>query len=243
MQTKITLSCMALVVSITSFLSACNVVGQHVKGSGNVIKEERKVPSFHKIKVEGSMNVYLAQGPEKNAVIEAEDNIAPLVELIDDGGRLKVRFRRDVNINTRKGVNVYLTTPELDDIALAGAGDMKLMDKFNSKEDMKISLSGSGNLKGTINAPAVKASIAGSGNMYLEGETRTVNISIAGSGDYVGDGLLSEEAKISIAGSGNANVHASMKLDAKIAGSGDVKYKGNPSISSSVAGSGSVRKI
>lgn len=189
------------------------------------------------------MNVFLSQGTEKKAVIEAEDNIAPLVELVNEDGRLKVRFRHNTNVSTHKGVNVYLTTPEVDEVALAGAGDVKLVDKFNSKEEMKINLSGSGNLNGTINAPEVKASIAGSGNMNLQGETKAVRISIAGSGDYVGDNLLSEEAEVKIAGSGDASVHASVKLDAKIAGSGDVKYKGNPNVSSSVAGSGSVRKI
>nr|WP_295867201.1 head GIN domain-containing protein [uncultured Chitinophaga sp.] len=242
MQTKITLCCVAVTLAIAGLFSAC--IGQNrVKGSGNVIKEERNAPSFHKIKVEGSMNVFLSQGPAKKAVIEAEDNIAPLVELVEDGDRLKVRFRHNTNISTRKSVNIYLTTPDVEEVSLAGSGDMKLVDKFNSKEEMKISLSGSGNMNGTINAPEVKASIAGSGNMYLQGETKTVNVSIAGSGDYVGDGLLSEEAEVKIAGSGDASVHASVKLEAKIAGSGDVKYKGNPTVSSSVAGSGSVKKI
>lgn len=243
MQAKIPHYCTAVALAVAGLFSSC--IGQNrVKGNGHVIKEERSVPSFHRIKVEGSMNVFLSQGTEKKAVIEAEDNIAPLIEMIDDqDGRLKVRFRDDANISTRKGVNIYLTTPELDDVALTGSGDIKLVDKFNSKDDMKISLSGSGNLNGTINAPAVKASIAGSGDMNLQGETKAVKVSIAGSGDYVGDGLLSEEAEVKIAGSGDAAVHASVKLDAKIAGSGDVKYKGNPSVSSSVAGSGSVRKM
>ncbi|MGN7820386.1 head GIN domain-containing protein [Chitinophaga sp. 22536] len=242
MQTKITLCCMTVALSIAGLFSAC--IGQNrVKGSGNVIKEERDAPSFHKIKVEGSMNVFLSQGAAKKAVIEAEDNIAPLVELVNEDSRLKVRFRHDANVFTRKGVNVYLTTPEVDEIALSGSGDIKLVDKFNSKDEMKLTLSGSGNLNGTINAPEVKASIAGSGNMNLQGETKAVRVSVAGSGDYVGDNLLSEDAEVKIAGSGDAAVHASVKLEAKIVGSGDVKYKGNPNVSSSVAGSGSVRKI
>lgn len=233
---------MTVALSIAGLFSACT--GQNrVKGSGNVIKEERDAPSFHKIKLEGSMNVFLSQGAAKKAVIEAEDNIAPLVELVNEDGRLKVRFRHDANVFTRKGVNVYLTTPEVDEIALSGSGDIKLVDKFNSKDEMKLTLSGSGNLNGTINAPEVKASIAGSGNMNLQGETKAVRVSIAGSGDYVGDNLLSEDAEVKIAGSGDAAVHASVKLEAKIVGSGDVKYKGNPNVSSSVAGSGSVRKI
>jgi hypothetical protein len=238
------LLCQAIVAfSASTLLFSCDVIGQNrVKGNGHVIKEDRQVPAFHKLKVEGSMNVYLSQGPAKAAVIEAEDNIAPLIELREEDDRLVVAFKKGVSVSTHKELNVYLTTPEIDEASLAGSGDLKLDGKFNTRSDAKFSLSGSGNLKGNINAPAVKASIAGSGNMKLEGETRDVKLSIAGSGDFDGDGLLSENVSVTIAGSGDADVYASVKLEAKIAGSGNIKYKGSPQISSSVTGSGSIQK-
>jgi hypothetical protein len=238
------LLCQAIVASSASvLLYSCDVIGQNrVKGNGHVIKEERQVAPFHRIKVEGSMNVYLTQGAAKAAVIEAEDNIAPLVELVEEEGRLVVRLKRGVSISTHKDLNVFLTTPEVNEASLAGSGDLKLDGKFTSRSDVKFSLSGSGNLKGEINAPAVKASIAGSGDMNLKGETKEMSLSIAGSGNFEGDELLSENVNVNIAGSGDADVYASVKLDAKIAGSGNVNYKGTPQISSSVAGSGSISK-
>ncbi|MGF6846385.1 hypothetical protein QFZ51_001620 [Chitinophaga sp. W3I9] len=234
----------AIVASSVSVLFySCDVIGQNrVKGNGHVIKEERQVVPFQRIKVEGSMNVYLTQGAAKAAVIEAEDNIAPLVELVEEDGRLIVRLKRGVSISTHKDLNVFLTTPEINEASLAGSGDLKLDGKFTSRSDVKFNLSGSGNLKGEINAPAVKASIAGSGDMFLKGETKDVNLSIAGSGNFEADELLSENVSVNIAGSGDADVYASVKLDAKIAGSGNVNYKGTPQISSSVAGSGSISK-
>ncbi len=241
--TKSLLCQATMAFSAAVLLYSCDVTGQNrVKGNGHVIKEERQVAPFHRIKVEGSMNVYLTQGAAKAAVIEAEDNIAPLVELADEDGRLIVRIRRGVSISTHKELNVYLTTPEVDDASLAGSGDLKLDGRFTSRSDVKFSLSGSGNLKGEINAPAVKASIAGSGDMKLKGETKDVNLSIAGSGNFEGDELLSENVNVNIAGSGDADVYASVKLEAKIAGSGNVNYKGTPQISSSVAGSGNINK-
>lgn len=238
------LLCQAMVAfSAILMLNSCDVIGQNrVKGNGHVAKEDRQVSSFHRVKLEGSMNVFVAQGPAKAAVIEAEDNIIPLVELTEEDGRLIVRLKRGYSISTHNDVNVYLTTPELNEVSLSGSGDVKLTDKFTSTADMKIALSGSGNVRGEVNAPAVKASISGSGNMFLKGETKEVNLSIAGSGNFKGSDLLSENVDISIAGSGDADVYASVKLNAKIAGSGDVKYKGTPQISSSVAGSGSIQK-
>lgn len=232
-----------MAISTTVLLNSCIVIGQNrVKGNGHVIKEERSVAAFHRVKAEGMMNVYLAQGPVKAVVIEAEDNIVPLIELVEEDGKLIVREKRGYNISTNKGINVYLTTPEVDELSLSGSGDVQLTDKFTSSTPVRVSLSGSGNVKGELTAPAVKASIAGSGDMYLKGETKDVNLSIAGSGNFRSEGLLAENVEVAIAGSGDADVYASVKLSAKIAGSGDVHYKGTPEVSSSVAGSGSVQK-
>ena len=54
--------------------------------------------------------------------------------------------------------------------------------------------------------------------------------------------LLSEQTKIGISGSGDAQVYASKQLDVEINGSGSVAYKGSPAVSQNVSGSGSVRK-
>ncbi|MBO9730596.1 MAG: DUF2807 domain-containing protein [Chitinophaga sp.] len=241
--TKSLLCLATMAISATVLLNSCNAIGQNrVKGNGHVTKEERQVAAFHRVKAEGVMNVYLAQGPAKAAVIEAEDNIIPLIELVEEDGRLIVREKRGYNISTHKGINVYLTTPEIDEVALSGSGDVQLTDKFTSSTPVKVALSGSGNVKGELTAPAVKASIAGSGDMYLKGQTKDINVSIAGSGNFRSDALLAENVDVSIAGSGDADVYASVKLNAKIAGSGDVHYKGTPEVSSSVAGSGSVQK-
>jgi len=229
--------------SASALLYSCDLVGQNrVNGNGHVIKEERTVAAFHRLKVEGSMNVYVAKGPAKAAVIEAEDNIAPLIELRQEDDRLVVTFKRGYSINSHKDLNVYLTTPDIDEASLAGSGDLNLSGAFTSNTDVKFNLSGSGNLRGEITAPAVKASIAGSGDMRLRGQTKALKVSIAGSGNFRADQLLSEETTVSIAGSGDADVYASVKLDAKIAGSGNINYDGTPQISSSVAGSGTIRK-
>lgn len=225
-------------------LAGCDLAGQErVRGSGHVIKENRKVDNFREVKVEGSINVTVTQGTLQDAVIEAEDNIAPLVELIQEGDDIVVRYRRGYNIRTTKSSHVYLTVPELTKLSVAGSGDLTAAGKFSSDQAISLSVAGSGNIKGAmLDAPAVKGSIAGSGNISVGGESRDVNVKIAGSGNYYGDDLMAENAAVNITGSGNAAVHASINLDAKITGSGDIKYKGAPQVSSKITGSGSVRK-
>jgi predicted small secreted protein len=230
-----------VVSSIT--LTSCDVTGQNrVKGSGNVTKQERSVDAFKELSVRGSMDVYITQGPAKAAVIEAEDNLIPFIEFEREGDKLIVRQKRHTNLNNTRPIKVFLSTPELESIGLAGSGNIKLENKFSNNTHMKLSVSGSGDFNGVINSPNVDADIAGSGNITVEGETRELDVDIAGSGNFKGQELHSEKAGVTIAGSGDASIHASVSLDAKIAGSGDVHYKGNPQVSSKVAGSGSVRK-
>jgi cytoskeletal protein CcmA (bactofilin family) len=233
-----------LLITGLLFCSGCIFINDHsVKGSGNVITEERNVGTFQKLEVKGSMDVYLTQGPVKSAIITAEDNIVPLIELINNGGDLEVRFKKNTSISTKRDVKIYLTVPNINEVGLFGSGGIRLENKFNLEGVIEFSSAGSGDVSGEVNAPGIKISMAGSGDVTLRGETRDAEINIAGSGDYEGADLMAENAKVSIAGSGNATVHASVKLDANIIGSGDVRYKGTPQVSSNVVGSGAVQKI
>ena len=94
-----------------------------------------------------------------------------------------------------------------------------------------------------VDAPEVSAEINGSGNINLSGQTKKFEGNISGSGDIRAMDLKSEETKVRIMGSGDADVYASVKLDIHVAGSGDVRYKGDAQVNSNIAGSGNVRKV
>lgn len=213
-----------------------------IKGSGHVSTVNRKLGTYHEIEVKGSMDVYFTQGPEKEAVIEADDNILPYIELVEEGDKLIIRQKNHTSLSSRNDIKIRLTAPDIQLIALSGSGNIKLVNTLENEDGVNISLSGSGDINGTVHAPQVNASIAGSGNMAIAGETRDLEVDIAGSGNFEGKSLMAENVNINIAGSGDADVHSSVKLEAKIVGSGDVNYLGSPQISSKVMGSGSINK-
>ena len=56
--------------------------------------------------------------------------------------------------------------------------------------------------------------------------------------------LLSETTKVDISGAGDADVFASVKLDAQVSGAGSVTYKGGATnVAQQVSGAGSVKKV
>jgi hypothetical protein len=188
------------------------------------------------------MNLEFTQGPEKEAVIEADDNIIPYILLEKEGNELVIRMKDNISVNSHKDIIVRLTAPDVTEFSLSGSGNINLKNTIEQDSPIRFKLAGMGDIEGRVNSPAVKISSAGSGNINLEGETKDLNISIAGSGNFKGTGLHTENTTVSIAGSGDAAVHASVTLVAKIAGSGDINYSGNPTVTSKIAGSGSVHK-
>ena len=85
------------------------------------------------------------------------------------------------------------------------------------------------NLK-DVDANTTKAEVAGSGTIRLAGKSNEAMFEIAGSGDVLAADMVAKKVNISIAGSGDAECHATDHLKVSIAGSGEVGYKGNPQL-------------
>ncbi|MFY7652718.1 MAG: GIN domain-containing protein, partial [Chitinophagaceae bacterium] len=154
-----------------------------------------------------------------------------------------VKWKDDINVSTDNNVKLTITTPVLEEIYVQGSGNVKSTNKFTGGNELKIKISGSGDVKLAVNTPKVSSSISGSGNISLEGETKENNIEISGVGDYNASELLAESASVKISGSGNVKLHADANLNVKISGSGDVFYKGSPAITESISGSGSIKQL
>jgi Putative auto-transporter adhesin, head GIN domain len=233
----ITLAAFLLVVS-----SGCHWAGT-VTGNGNLVTEKRSVSGFTKISAGGPFDVVITPGPTYSVQIEADDNLLELINLDKDGKVLKIKLRNGVNVRTRNKIRISISMPELDALSCAGSGHIKVTDLVKNDNRVDLDVAGSGEIDLDVNTPKVSADIAGSGTIKVKGQTKEVDLDIAGSGDYRGQDLLSENVKISIAGSGTAYVHASQQLNVSVAGSGDVYYAGSPTIKKSVAGSGNVRAV
>jgi len=232
----------ALIFSAILF-SSCSVMERQIRGDGHLKTEDRPIGSFESISVEGSMNVELTQGAVQDAKIEGEENLLPYLETNVENGRLVIKFKDGLNIQTTRPINVYVTAPAVQAVSMAGSGEVKSTNTLANTQEISVDMAGSGNIALKLNSPQVKASIAGSGDITLEGETRDMDINILGSGNLKGSNLKSENAKVKIAGSGNADIYASTRLETNIAGSGNVNYRGNPTIESHSLGSGSVQKV
>ncbi len=216
---------------------------RHVQGNGVMKTETREARKANRIKMAGNFDVEITQGPVVSIQIEGDENLLPYFIVKDMGGYLVIKSRDYFSYSSTDGIKVFITTPNLEEVILAGSGNINGKSKFTGSDKLVLKIAGSGDIKMEVNAPSVLSEIAGAGSITLSGETKDETIKIAGVGDYLAADLKAENAKVQIAGSGNVKVFASAQLDINIAGSGSVYYKGSPTVKQKVAGSGDVKKV
>jgi len=230
----------AVLVLLALSHTGCDEHG--VKGSGVSSSETRKLGDFHAVSLRGSMDIDYTDGPAEDIVIEAEDNILPLITTEIKDGQLIVGMKPNTSIRTSKKIRVKVTAPDVEELSLAGSGTIRLVNEWEQADHIKVSVTGSGDIVGSVNSPNVSVAVTGSGDVNMKGETKDLDVDIAGSGTFKGYDLKAENTNVHVGGSGDAEVHASVKLDVHVSGSGSVDYHGNPQVNSSTSGSGSVHK-
>lgn len=213
---------------------------KRVRGNGDMTTKYRTTDDYDGVSVGGSFDVILVKGKEGKIKIEAESNLMPYIVTTVERGILKVKFRKNTNVNITRDLVVTVPVREIEKVALGGSGKIESDFVLNS-EDFKISLSGSGDIDLNLNARNTSTSIAGSGDIRLKGKSNYLKCSVTGSGSIKAYNYNANEVKSTVTGSGNIKVSVRNKIKATIVGSGNIYYKGNPKhVDSKSVGSGDV---
>jgi hypothetical protein len=228
----------AVLVILTLVLTACNVV----RGSGNVETEERTVSDFSGIDLSGSGEVIVTQAEVESLIIEAEDNLIPLIETEVRNGKLVIGSKENSALMPTKPIRILVTMPNIDNLAVSGSGE--IVAESVTSDNLELDVNGSGDIDiEQLVAESITADISGSGNLTLAGAVAEQRIDISGSGKYKADALESDTAVVAVDGSGKTTIWVNEILDAEINGSGEVNYYGSPSVNQDISGSGDVNSL
>ncbi len=189
------------------------------------------------------MEVILQKGNEGNIQVTADDNLQEYVIVESNGKILKVYLKENTSISSKKGLSIIIPFTEISEVSLVGSGD--IMSKDSIKADaFTTELTGSGDIKLTLEGTTVDAKVNGSGAMKLEGNAKEFELKVIGSGGFDGSTLATENTEVYISGSGDAKVNAKKYLKARVNGSGNVQYAVPPHKSDTkVLGSGSINSM
>ena len=224
--------------------SSCIFSGcTRIRGNGNITTREHTVSSFSDVEVHGAMDVRIAQGDQRPVRVETDENLQPRIMVDTRGNTLHIAPQKGYDLKPSHKIVVYLTAPGYGRLSVSGACNIYGEGRLTQDRPLSMKVSGSGDIRMQVDAPAVTAKISGAGNLDMSGRTRDLEIDISGAGGAKCYELLSEDTKLSISGAGSAEVFASVALNARVSGAGSVTYRGNASsVEQKVSGAGSVRK-
>jgi hypothetical protein len=205
--------------------------------------QTRNVSGFNSIASAGPFDVHVKINGTESLKINASHDIINEIETTVEDGTLKIKFKHHDHWNHEDmgKIDVYITAKSLSGLTNAGSGIIRVEGTITGA-NVKISLSGSGDIVSTVKSGMLKASIAGSGSIHLDGNADEVKVDIAGSGELNAKSFKAGSAAVSIAGSGSAYFAADKTISARIVGSGNVIYSGNATVDSHTIGSGRVSK-
>lgn len=215
--------------------------GEKIEGTGEVVKENRDVRDFKGVTSGISADIELRQSATFKVTIEGQKNILDLLETEVKDGKLKISFKKGYSMRYQKQLKISIEAPSFDYLGMSGSGNVRA-DGTLKGEKLDIALSGSGDFDlAQIQYGDVKVGISGSGNVDVGGSAEKVELTISGSGDLKAKDLKAQSVRCRISGSGNVACFATQELDALVSGSGDVRYAGSPaSVKKRVSGSGKV---
>jgi hypothetical protein len=218
----------------------------------DVDRQTRSVDAFTRVAFTVPGTLHLRQGESQSVEIEGPSKALDRIETVVDGRQLTVRSDENGEgaglfgwLSGERGtddtppIDVYVTMSTVEALTLAGSGDIVAETPIET-DDLDLEIAGSGDIESQLTVARLTINIAGSGDAVLRGRGDEVTVEIAGSGDVQGVDLQAATASVSTAGSGDAELRVTDRLDARIVGSGNVRYHGDPTVKTSIVGSGNV---
>ena len=195
----------AVQINIGSNIVNTGNVSGCIQGSGSAKEENRSLPAFHALEVDGAYTVRIVCQKDQRVEISADDNLLPLILTEVQDGTLRVTSKKSICASAP--MTLTMTVDTLDLIRSSGANEFHVQ-----------------NLKGG----ALEVELSGSSSMTLDGSVEEFRAKIDGASGLVAGQLKANQVAVAISGAGSAEVHASKRLQGDISGVGSIRYTGQP---------------
>jgi len=192
-----------------------------IKGSGNIIKENREVKCFEEIEAGGIFNVIYTPGDSCSLTVETDDNIMPVVKTTVKNGRLELHTKGEISKVTK--LTVYITAPSLSKLDFSGASNFKTTKALKSNV-LNLDFSGASAGKIQLETKTLEIDASGATSLRLSGQARTLNMEASGASHVHTMGLECSIVKVDASGASSVEVKALKQLYAEASGASHIKY-------------------
>jgi hypothetical protein len=216
--------------------------------TGEIVREDRPATGFHRLEINGQVEITLVQSAAEGVTIEAPSSILRRVRTEVRDGTLVISAAEQHRTwqwfsgrRARHTPRITVNLREIDQIEAAGAVTVAA-DSLKAGE-LKLDLAGACSLKiRDLQATTLRLDGSGAIKANIAGKVQRQRIDLSGAGSFQASKLASDEAVIEVSGAGKAVVNAASSLEVDISGAGAVEYLGDPKVKRSISGIGKVRR-
>jgi hypothetical protein len=215
--------------------------------AGAQTTETYDVSGFSKLEIGIRGTVSLSQGDTESLTITGPEDVVADIEVEVVNGRLTVDYGPKNWIEQffsgeEDAVEVEVSMSTVEAILVSGGSEIIGATPIEA-DDLRVGVSGAGEIDLQISASRLRSEISGAGEMNLEGSADAHEIDISGAGTVRAADLKTNSSSVRVSGAGECEVYATADLSVDVSGAGTVRYRGEPTISQSVSGAASVKAL
>jgi len=215
---------------------------------GEVVREDRAATGFHRLEIDGHVEVTLVQGAAEGVTVEAPSSMLRRVRtevrdgtLFIDAAEQRRMWQWFSGRRGRRTPRITVNLREVDRIEVAGTVTVAA-DSLKAGE-LRLDLAGACSLKiRDLQATTLRLDGSGAIKADVAGKVQRQRVDLSGAGSFQASKLASDEAVIGVSGAGRAVVNAANSLEVDISGAGAVEYLGDPKVKQSISGIGKVKR-
>lgn len=230
---------------LVGVFSSCNVVGETMKPSKNLITRDYKVKEFNQIEATTVGDIFYTQSADGKTTVQiyGPDNFVNLIQVAVKNGTLLLTMEKYNQVKNGK-LKITISSPNLNGIHFKGVGDITVEENLQAA-NFEVDSKGVGNINiKDLTCDELMVSSMGVGDVKLKGKVQSATLYSKGVGDIDANELEAARVDASSKGVGDISCYATESLKASVKGVGSIQYKGNPAEKSfDKGGIGSIKSL
>lgn len=217
----------AFVVAL--LFSSCNMNmnfdGKSIKGSGNVVTQQRDVKDFTKIEVKKGIECIVTQGNTFKVEVQADDNLQEGILTTVENGTLKISSKYNNYHNVTKIVRVQL--PVIDVLEATAGSELKTNGAIKSNSILLKSSSGS-EIYAHIESEKIALESTSGSDLKVEGKAIDLTTASSSGSHIDAQKLLANNVVAQSTSGSDTDVNPLLSLKAKASSGSSIDYYSNP---------------
>ena len=215
-------------------------LGDSIKGSGNVISENRPVNGdFTSIEVSRGIDVIVTQSNIKSIEVKADDNIIEHISTDINNSILTITLDKSVkNLSSKK---VYVTLPNIESLRSTSGSSISSKNTLVVKSiDVKSSSGSEINID--VEAGKIICESSSGSEISVEGKAIKLEASSSSGSEIEAQNLLANDIIANSSSGSSIELHPIISLNAKASSGSDIIYHNNPkSLTKKSSSGGSIK--